>query len=340
MRASKTATPASILIILTGSLGDVTRGLSVVKPLKDFWPQAKLCWLVEQKWAGLLKLNPYIDEVMEFKRSAGPANLLALRKKLRKHKFDISLDFQRIFKSGFFAFLACAPLRLGFNRQNAKEFNWLFNNRRIPFYQNTLPKLEHYLKFLDELHVPYPDKPDYGMDRTLLTQTLPKQFMDINTPYAVLVVGSSWPSKDWHAAGYRRLAQYLKETRNITSVLTGDKTQTDIATEIMGVNNDYFVDLTGKTSLPELAAVLGHAQFAVGPDSGAGHIAAATGTPYITLFGPTSPERTSPYGYDHLVVQIKLECAPCYNRTCHDNRCMHQIDIEDIEPKIKIALGE
>ena len=328
-----------LLIILTGSLGDVTRGLCLAKPIKTHWPKRPLIWLVEDKWAGIPGLNSYIDELVLFKRSASPLQLNALRKKLRTFNFGVSLDLQRIFKSGFFSMLAGAELKLGFNGGNAKEFNWLFNNSHIPYYPDTLPKLEHYLKFLDYLEVPYPAKPDFGLDRRRMGQMLPEILYTFNTGYAVLAAGSSWPSKDWHVEGYRQLARYLHENYGLRSVITGDKSQKTIAQKIAAQNKAYITDLTGQTNLPQLAAVLNRAQVAIGPDSGAGHISSAAETPYIALFGPTAPQRTAPYGYENLVVQLELECGPCYKHTCADNRCMRQIGLAEIEPKLKQVLG-
>lgn len=332
------AEEAGVLIILTGALGDVTRGMCMVKPLKRFWPEKRLVWLVENKWAGLLRLNPYIDELVIFNRSKSPKNIKVLKKELNRCQYALSLDLQRIFKSGFFTWLAGAQRKIGFNRKNAKEFNWLFNQEHIPFYPDTLPKLEHYLKFLDYLGVPYPQKPDFGLDDNLLAQALPAQIKTLNKPFIVLAAGSSWPSKDWHVSGYQQLARHLYESKGFTSVITGDKSQTGVALDIMADGAPYYTDLTGQTSLPQLAAVLSRAQLAIGPDSGTGHIAAANGTPYISLFGPTSPHRTAPYGYENLVVQFSLGCAPCYKRTCPDNKCMRQIGLAEIDPKIALAV--
>lgn len=327
-----------LLIILTGSLGDVTRGLCLVKPLKTFWPDRHIIWLVEAKWAGLLQLNPYIDDLIIFQRNAKPAVLSKLKTELKNRRFHTSLDLQRIFKSGFLTWLAGARLKLGFNRKNAKEFNWLFNNRHIPYFPDTLPKLEHYLKFLDYLKVPYPAVPDFGLNRELMAKMLPAPLMEMHAPYAVLAAGSSWPSKDWHVAGYQTLAQYLHDAYGLHSVITGDKSQTGIAKEIITGHPSYITDLTGQTNLPQLAAILSRAQVAVGPDSGAGHIAAAAGTPYISLFGPTSPVRTAPYGFEHLVVQLNMNCGPCYKKNCPDNQCMRQIGLAEIKPKLEKVL--
>ncbi len=82
-----------------------------------------------------------------------------LYKDLRQDRFDITLDLQRILKSGFFSLLSGAGRRIGFHRRNAKEFNWIFNNEHIAYFSDDLPKIRHYLKFTEYLGLPEPDQP-------------------------------------------------------------------------------------------------------------------------------------------------------------------------------------
>ena len=86
-------------------------------------------------------------------------------------------------------------------------------------------------------------------------------------------------------------------------------------------------------------AVAQRLRTAVGPDSGPGHLAAAVGTPYVTLFGPTSPQRTAPYGCEHLVVLAELDCMPCYQKRCPEQTklCMHNISADAVLEKLARA---
>ena len=97
----------------------------------------------------------------------------------------------------------------------------------------------------------------------------------------------------------------------------------------------------GKTSILELVAVLKAAVAGVGPDSGPGHLAAAVETPYVSLFGPTSPRRAAPYNCEHLVVQSELSCVSCYKKKCPDldRLCMRLISVESVQEKLSLALG-
>jgi len=90
----------------------------------------------------------------------------------------------------------------------------------------------------------------------------------------------------------------------------------------------------------ELVAVVRVANAAVGPDSGPGHLAAAVGTPYVSLFGPTSARRTAPYGNEHLVVEAGAACSPCYKRVCpkSERTCMQRIGADTVKKKLSEAI--
>ena len=333
---------ASILIILMGSLGDVARGLSLVSPLKENLPESRITWLVEPKWADLVRLHPRIDKVIVFNRPKGLLGVWDLYKTFDSEHFDIVLDLQRHFKSGFFSWLSGAKRRIGFNRRNAKEMNWLFNNERIAFFSDALPKLSHYLKFTEFLGFPAPNSMDFGLASLDLRSEAPDVISGGKDPMIAVVMGSSWESKDWFFEGYYGLLKELLFSEKMKIVLLGDRSQTASAQQLVKkLNAQGLINLAGQTSLSELVATLKRVAVAIGPDSGPSHVAAAVGTPYVSLFGPTSPERTAPYGSETLVVRARVDCAPCYKKHCpgRDKICMKNISIEKVKEKILEAFA-
>jgi ADP-heptose:LPS heptosyltransferase len=102
------------------------------------------------------------------------------------------------------------------------------------------------------------------------------------------------------------------------------------------------IDRVGQTSLVQLAALFKAAAVGVGPDSGPGHVAAAVKTPFVTLFGPTSPQRTAPFGNCRLVVDAVLSCAPGYKKRYadHNKQCMKSIHPDAVMEKVSLALSE
>jgi len=335
----------SILIILMGSIGDVARGLCLVSHIKKNLPESRVTWLVEPMCSEVVRLHPRIDKIIVFNR---PRNILGIRdlyKDLSREHFDITLDLQRHLKSGFFSFLSGAKRRIGFNRRNSGEFNWIFNNEHIPYinHELELPKLHHYLKFTEYLELPELASLDFGFSSFNEKSNLPDIVSKLNKPFIAVVMGSSWESKDWFFEGYYGLVRNILTSMEWPIVLLGDGSQVSSATKLcQKLGSHELINVVGKTSITELVAVLKAAAAGVGPDSGPGHLAAAVETPYVALFGPTSPKRAAPYKCEHLVVQSKVSCVSCYKKKCPDldRLCMRLVSVESVQEKLSIALGE
>ncbi len=323
-----------ILIILMGSLGDVIRGLSLPGAIKRHWPGATVTWLIEPACAELVSVHPHVDELIIFDRPKKIKGLWTLYRNLSGRTFDVSLDLQRHFKSGLFSLLARAPRRIGFHRRNAKEFNWLFQTERLALQADHLPKLRHYQKFLEALGLERIPPPDFGLQEIKSGAAgSGKAAAPLQKPYVALVLGSSWESKEWSFESYLRLMRRLLGLEDLQLVLLDVPAKMKQArglTEILG--SDRICNLVGRTSLLELAGVLQGAELAIGPDCGSGHLSAAVGTAYISLFGPTAALRTAPFGNRALVCEAELDCRPCYRRRCprQDKRCMQAIDPEQV----------
>lgn len=336
----KITSDPSILIILMGSLGDVARGLCLVSHIKQNWPKSRITWLVEPKCAELVNLHSYIDKTLIFNRPKGVFGVWKLRKDLAKDHFDITLDLQRHFKSGFFSLLSKAKRRIGFNKRNTKELNWIFNNEKIDYFSDELPKLSHYLKFTEHLGLLSPGSLEFGFSSIDVRSHVPSIISEIKVPVIAVVMGSSWESKDWFFEGYYKLTKDILSSGKRYVVLLGDHSQTKSAMRLaQKLNAPELVNLVGQTSVLELVAIIKTAAVAVGPDSGPAHLAAAVGTPYVSLFGPTSPRRVAPYGNEHLVVQSSVNCAPCYKKRCPglDKICMTTISVEQVQEKLSKA---
>jgi ADP-heptose:LPS heptosyltransferase len=318
----------TVLIILMGSMGDVIRGLALASQLKAACPQMRLTWLVEPSWRPLVAAHPGIDEVLVFDRPRGLAAAWELRGQLSRRAFDLTLDLQRHFKSGCFSWFSGARRRIGFHPRDAKEFNWIFNTEHIPRLGDRISKLEHYFQFTVHLGIPAPDAPDFGLGPLASRPLVPDLQDRLPQRYVAVVMGSSWPSKDWVYEGYADLVRRIGTRTDLGVVLVGDRSQQAAAARLSAdVGLERLVNLAGATDLIALAGVLGRAAAAVGPDSGPGHLAAAVGTPYVALFGPTRPERVAPYGCEHLVVRAPSGCRDCYKKRCRQPQrlCMQTI---------------
>ncbi|MCF8108919.1 MAG: glycosyltransferase family 9 protein, partial [Desulfohalobiaceae bacterium] len=205
---------------------------------------------------------------------------------------------------------------------------------RLSSEAGPLPKIEQYQQFMDALGLDRIRPLDFGLQGlTERTAGGGEKNAPLKTPYVALVLGSSWESKEWFFESYLQLMRRLLSLDNLQLVLLdapGKKQQALGLTDILG--SKRISNLVGRTTLPELAGVLQGAELAIGPDCGSGHLAAAVGTAYISLFGPTAADRTAPFGCLPLVCEAALDCRPCYRRRCprFDKGCMRAIDPEAV----------
>ncbi len=328
--------PERLLIVLFGAIGDVVRGLPLAQRIRAGWPDTEIAWAVEGAAAPMLENHPAIDRVIVFGRSLRA--IPPLLREVRDFRPDVSLDLQRLFKSGLASWGSRAPRRIGFHWNNTREGSWFFGNQTIAPVDHLSAKIDQFLLFADLLGVP--DCPvSFGLrpldsDRRRVDELL----AGVNEPFAAFFVGASWETKLWHAAPAGAVVDRLGE-RGMEVVLLGGPGDCEVAREIAAASRHDPVDLTGRTSLRDIVGVLERAAVALGPDSGPMHIAAAVGVPVVGLFGATSPKRSAPYGFEHLVVEGDAPCRPCYSKRCPiDRECMKAISAEVVVAKIDEAL--
>ncbi len=203
------STPKRILIVLHGSIGDVTRALPLAAMLRRAFPRAFLAWSVEPACFPLLQGNSAIDEIILLERQRWWKNAGPFLARVRAGHFDLVLDLQRLFKSGFISWWSGAAQRIGFHRQDCKEFNWVFNNLHIPPYGDGISKLEHYLKFADYLEIERSPL-EWHFNLTVEEQaSITGHLSKIGGSFAVLFVGTRWQSKQWFPVQISRVRRSI-----------------------------------------------------------------------------------------------------------------------------------
>ncbi|MFQ5682102.1 MAG: glycosyltransferase family 9 protein [Candidatus Binatia bacterium] len=336
-----TLNPTRVLIVLHGSIGDVTRALPLANLIRRGYPKARLTWAVESAAYPLIENHRSVDEVILFKRGQWWKHFVPFLQRIRSKRFDLVLDLQRHLKSGLISWVSGARYRLGFHRHDTKEFNWVFNNRYIDAAGNGIPKLTHYLKFAEFLGIePYPI--EWGFRLTPEEDASVQRIVGrIERGFAVFFVGSRWESKRWFPVQAARCAAEIQKRYGLAVILLGGKEDGAFGKEVENSPLLRVSNQVGQTTLREAVGILSRAEVVVGPDTGLMHISAAVGTPVVSLWGATNPLRTGPYGYQDLVVRGKASCSPCYLRRCPIGRlCMQSIDIEEVIRKVDTVLSQ
>jgi lipopolysaccharide heptosyltransferase II len=328
-----------ILIVLLGAIGDVVRALPLATRVRAGYPQAHLAWAVEPRSAPLLENHPALDEQLVFERKGGARSFVRFVRRVRSGGFDLVLDLQRHAKSGLVSYASRAPVRVGFHRRNAKELNWLANTHTIAPVEALGWKLDQYQRFGDFLDLPAVAprfdvrlRPEEDARVATLLAT-------VTRPFAALFLGSTWESRLWFAARYAAVADAL-DAQGLASVLLGGADVAELAAATLERTTRPPLDLTNRTTLRETYGVLAQARVAIGPDSGPMHLAAAAGTPVVSLWGATTPARSAPFGSEHLVLVGRVPCAPCYLRRCPIGRqCMRDITAARVVAQVERVLA-
>lgn len=334
------AAPERILIVLLGAIGDVVRAMPLAMRVRRGLPRARVTWAVEPPAAPLLERHPAIDDRLVFRRDLGARAFLPFLAEVRRRRFEWTLDLQRHLKSGVVSRASGAPRRIGFHRSNTKEGNWLFNTETIPPQRHWSSKLAQYLAFAEPLGLP-PAPVEFGLALGREEEERVERLLaGVARPFVAVFVGSTWESRWWLAD---RTAAVLRELRGrfglSAALLGGSGREREFAAEIASAAPPGVTNLAGETTLRDLVGIFARAQAAFGPDSGPMHVAAAVGTPVVSLWGATSPARSAPWGSEDLALVGRVACQPCYLRRCPIGRvCMREIGAEAVVAALEKAL--
>ncbi len=322
-----------ILIVKLSSLGDVLHSLPTLEALRSIYPQGHITWLVEDTYAPVLAGHPALDEVWPVPRPrfqndrflGNVWDVLQMARRLREEPFDLVIDLQGLLKSAVWVTLARSKRKLGYDR--TRELSYLALTERLSPYDPEAHAVWRYLNVARHLGAPVVE-PRFRLGLPLAEDVSHLVSGGGGRPLVILHPGARWPSKLWPSAHWARLADWLAGEKGFQVVITGSPGDRELAGKIVALTDTPLLNLSGRTSLADLAALLKEARLAVTTDTGPMHLAAALGTPVAALFGPTAPWRTGPFGEGHEVVRLTLPCSPCFQRQCPEPRCLTELTPE------------
>jgi lipopolysaccharide heptosyltransferase II len=324
-----------LLIVLPGALGDVVRGLPLLGRLRAGLPEARIGWAVEHPSAPLLERHPWLDVLHVLQRRSGVPAFVRFLAAIRRERYDVALDLGRGLKSAAMLLASGARRRLGFDRRDGREGSWLAATEHLAAQGVATPKIVQFLAFADRLAMPAAPL-GFGLAPSVEACRAADRLLDgLAPPLVVGSLGSSCPSRRWFPEPTAAALDSLAAARATTTVLTGTPADARFAEEVAGRMRAPVRNLVGRTSLPELVAVLSRAAAVLGPDSGALHVAAALGVPVVSLWGATSAVRSAPWGQERGVIEGAAPCAPCFLRDCPIGRvCMRPIEARTVAARL------
>ena len=336
--------PEDICVVRLSAIGDTCHALAVVRNLQDNWPDARITWIIG-KTESLLLADVTGVEFIIFDKSKGRAAYDDVKAALQGKQFDVALCMHASMRANRLCRMIPTAVRIGFDWRRARDFQWLFTNRRIAHQAN-----EHALDAMMSF------ARCIGSEPTAIRWDIPvsdadKSFAGRHCKYPTLVISpcSSQRNRNfrnWAAANYAIVAAYAQEKFDCRIILTGgdSEVEKDYGEVIAERGGPGIVNLIGKTTLKQSVAIFAAADLVLCPDSGPAHMATAAGTPVIGLYATSNPARTGPYVSRLLTVNRYPEALQKFmgktveqvrwGRRVRDENAMELIQIADVTDKI------
>ncbi len=309
-----------ILILKPSSLGDVIQALPVLRLLKLHYRDADIFWWIDSALALLIEGDPDLTDIVRFarKRWAKPQHwpeMLRSIRWLRAQNFDLVIDLQCLARSGAFAWLARGKFLIGLDE--AREGARGFYDLAVPRKSFHTHAVDWYLSVLPPLGVPVHKNFTWLPERPAITAVINSKLKTQSSKLILLQPGARWKNKCWPVKYFAEVVHTLSEQfPNAHFGVIGDRNDQPLGEIISQAAPEKVLNLCGATSLPEMIEWIRRGDLLITNDTGPMHVAAALGKPLVALFGPTSPERTGPYGQLENVLRLNLPCSPCLSSRC------------------------
>lgn len=283
---------ASVLIVCPSWVGDTVMATPVLRAIRHAMPRSRLIGLMRPGLDELLAGTPWLDETIAatIKGFTGPWRAAA---RIKSAKPQAALLLPNSFRSALTLRLSGAPVRVGYARDGR---SWLLTGAvEVAKSKQPTPTLEYYT------HLAERALSASSIDRRMELTTTPAQrdaagelLSGVGEQFIVLNPGGNKPAKRWPAERFAAAADSLADSHGLAAVVTGSPGEMDVLESVVSAAKKPIINLARRgLSLGSLKAVLARASLLITNDTGPRHIAAALGTPVVTLFGPTDHRWTT-----------------------------------------------
>jgi heptosyltransferase II len=322
-----------ILIRATNWVGDAIMALPALRAIRARFSDAAITILARN----------YIADIYQHEHICQRLMVLDDKKciisELRAERFDVAILLQNAFEAAWIAWRAAIPERIGYARDGRSFL--LTKPIKVPKL-GEIPAHEqfYYLELLKRA-----GWIDSVPAESFIALSIPQENRGRASEFLVAAgaragrlrvavgAGASYGSaKCWPPDRFAELLNRLQEKMEADVILFGTASEAPVSAAIISGMRRPPIDLTGKTSMADLPALLSQCHLFIGNDSGAMHVAAAVGLPVVAIFGPTDPFGTAPVTPRCTIVQEKPYCSPCFLRRCPtDHRCMKRVTPDAVE---------
>lgn len=331
-----------ILVIRTAYIGDVVMTLPLLKPLRERFKKARISFLTSTKAKDVLENNPYVDEIITYDPfwfyPSKKGEYTGFIRELKKKRFDLVIEARGDIRD---IMLLAWPLRARYRVSYGVGGGSFLLTHVVP-HEKINHRVDYHLDIARFLGCKVSDVEwrIYLTDdeKKRVEEFLGRKNIDLKKPIIAIHPGSRKELKCWSPEGFAETGDYLSE-QGYTVILTGAPDEVDLVNKVAGMMKKRPVVLAGKTSLRELAGVIGRCSLFICNDSSPMHIAAAMKIPTVAIFGPSKSIETGPYGKGQIVVEKDFPCRyTCDEDVCNfknHNQCIKDISVEDVISAVK-----
>ena len=288
-----------VCIVMMSAVGDAVHVLPVINAIKRHSPSSRITWVVQPGPNSLVRGHRSVDETIVFDRAAGLRAFRDIRSALDAREFDVVLNLQVYFKAGVVTAFTRAPVKLGFDRERARDMNTIFTTHTIPPHRPQHVQ-DQYFEFLTYLGVPH-EPVEWDLGPWESEREWQRSFVaKFTRPLAAVVVATSKPVKDWAPERWAEVCDALYEDYGLQPVLVGGGSERERRAErvILESSRHPHVSALG-SGLRNLVGILDASALVLAPDTGPLHMAVALDRPVVSLMGYTNPKRSGPYRKFH-----------------------------------------
>jgi heptosyltransferase I len=342
--------PEHICVMRLSAIGDTCHALAVIRRLQDNWPDVRVTWIIGKTEAALMSDIPEIDFVV-FDKSRGRAAYRDVRAALAGKRFDIALCMHASLRANLLIRSLPARIRLGFDKARAKDFQWLFTNRRIDATPGA-HALEAMMAFATAIGAAQREL-RWDIPLAQAEQDFAAGIAAHDRPLVVISPCSSQRARNfrnWSIENYAAVITHLETQHGAQVVLTGGPSdlEKDYGSQLAA--GTAALNLVGQSTLKQLAALIARADLVICPDSGPAHMATALGTTVVGLYASSNPARTGPYMSQKFTINRypdairryldKSEAEVRWGQRVRHPDVMNLIEVSDVTGKIDLFFDD
>ena len=336
-----------IIVRVPNWIGDAVLSTPALHLLGRKFPDSYMTVLAKEWVAPVFKSNPDVKEIYVMRKGESYRGLVG---KLKAAKFELGVLFPNSFSSAFLFRLAGIPQRIGYATDGRSSL--LTQRMKRPSHFRSEHQVDYYGKLVkaiisdkrDDRQMSFAESLDNKGDKRLVWRVTEDEekraeelLREARVPSDTKLIGLSpgatfGPAKRWFPDRFAKLGDELQKRYQAKIIIFGSYGEKEIANSIKAMMNSTPLNLTGRTTLRELAALVSRCCLFITNDTGTMHVAAAVKTPLVAIFGSTDPVRTAPLGNKSIVLRKEVPCSPCLKKECErkDYLCLERITVEDV----------